>query len=212
MPRTWSYGHRGAITSEWQLPEPKRGKNRIHLDLAAQTGDEQDDLVARALRFGARPADIGQGAAAEPVPWTVLADVEGNEFCVLEPRPEYEGTRPLAAIVVDTPNPDVTASFWTAASGLDRVDGDGPVAALAPASGTGPRLEFLPTIDVRRGKLRVHLDLRPYPDGSVAVEADRLRELGAVPVDVGQHDGPAPVPWKVLADPDGNEFCMLRPG
>ena len=57
-------------------------KNRLHLDLAPQAGDDQADAVTALRAAGATLADIGQG----DVTWTVLADPEGNEFCVLTPR------------------------------------------------------------------------------------------------------------------------------
>jgi hypothetical protein len=54
----------------------------VHLDLATRSVAHQTAEVQRLLALGAAPADIGQG----DVPWTVLADPEGNEFCVLSPR------------------------------------------------------------------------------------------------------------------------------
>ncbi|MDQ6747826.1 MAG: VOC family protein [Candidatus Dormibacteraeota bacterium] len=67
------------------VPEGKGGKNRLHLDLRP-TGQDQEAEVARALELGARRSDIGQGE----VSWVVLADPEGNEFCILRPLPEDE--------------------------------------------------------------------------------------------------------------------------
>ena len=67
------------------VPEAKAGQNRIHLDLATESVAHQAAEVPRLLGLGAVPADIGQ----EDVPWVVLADPEGNEFCVLDPRPVY---------------------------------------------------------------------------------------------------------------------------
>jgi predicted enzyme related to lactoylglutathione lyase len=64
-----------------QVPEPKQIKNRLHLDLNA-TDREQDAELRRLLDLGARPADVGQGEAS----WHVLADPEGNEFCLLRSR------------------------------------------------------------------------------------------------------------------------------
>ncbi|MFG1709851.1 VOC family protein [Nonomuraea sp. M3C6] len=61
---------------------PKTVKNRVHIDLATTSAAHQADLVARLQDLGATPVDVGQG----DVPWTVLADPEGNEFCVLTPR------------------------------------------------------------------------------------------------------------------------------
>jgi len=63
-------------------PEPKTVKNRVHIDLATTSEAHQAELVARLLDLGATLADAGQGG----VPWTVMADPEGNEFCVHTPR------------------------------------------------------------------------------------------------------------------------------
>jgi predicted enzyme related to lactoylglutathione lyase len=62
------------------VPEPKTIKNRLHLDFRP---DDRDAEVARMLALGASPADVGQGEQS----WVVLADPEGNEFCVLSSRP-----------------------------------------------------------------------------------------------------------------------------
>lgn len=67
---------------------PKRTKNRIHLDVNPTDRDQHDELQ-RLLDLGARPVDIGQG----DVSWHVLADPEGNEFCLLRRRVEPEGAR-----------------------------------------------------------------------------------------------------------------------
>jgi predicted enzyme related to lactoylglutathione lyase len=64
------------------VPEPKAVKNRVHLDLATESAEHQASEVERLLALGAVHADIGQG----DVPWVVLADPEGNEFCVLARR------------------------------------------------------------------------------------------------------------------------------
>ena len=64
-------------------PPPPERPNRVHLDLRSRTLQEQEDLVATLEAAGARRVDIGQG----DVPWVVLADPEGNEFCVLRPQP-----------------------------------------------------------------------------------------------------------------------------
>jgi hypothetical protein len=64
-----------------QVPEGKAVKNRLHLDVNP-TDTEQDEEVRRLLGLGARRADVGQGDES----WVVLADPEGNEFCVLADR------------------------------------------------------------------------------------------------------------------------------
>ena len=65
------------------VPEGKAIKNRLHLDLAPHTTDDRDAEIAALLERGATRVDVGQGA---DVSWTVLADPEGNEFCVLSAR------------------------------------------------------------------------------------------------------------------------------
>jgi len=186
-----------------RVPEPKTVKNRLHVDLATTSVAHQADLVARLLGLGATPADVGQG----DVPWTVLADPEGNEFCVLEPRPVYLDTGPIAAVVADCADPRAMARFWGEAMDWTVHEVTGDFASLRSTRGVGPYLEFIRRPDVKTVKNRVHLDLRPYPGDNQAAEVARLRALGATDVDVGQGD----VPWTVLADPEGNEFCVLTP-
>jgi hypothetical protein len=65
------------------VAEQKTVKNRLHIDLAPHTSDDRDAEIARLLERGARRVDVGQG---DDVTWTVLADPEGNEFCVLSSR------------------------------------------------------------------------------------------------------------------------------
>jgi predicted enzyme related to lactoylglutathione lyase len=186
------------------VPEPKTGKNRVHIDLASHSEEEQATVVKRLEGLGATPVDIGQG----DVPWTVLADPEGNELCVLSPREIYADTGPVAAIVVDCDDPDALAEFWTTAAGWPIVQRfeDGDVALRSP-SDDGPFLELLRVPDRKIVKNRLHIDVAPFPDDDHAAEVERLRALGARPADIGQGD----VRWVVLADPEGNELCVLTP-
>ena len=186
------------------VPDPETVKYRVHLDLASTSAAHQTELVARLQNLGATPADVGQG----DVPWTVLADPEGNVFCVLEPREIYRDTGPIAAVVVDCADPRAMAKFWDEAIDwtLHEVSDDNAV--LRSAKGVGPYLEFLHKPGAKTWWNRVHLDLRPYPGDDQAAEVARLRALGATDIDLGQGD----VPWKVLADPEGNDFCVLTPG
>jgi hypothetical protein len=98
------------------VAEGKTGKNRVHLDLAASSPEHQAAEVERLCGLGARRADVGQG----DVPWVVLADPEGNEFCVLDPRPVYRDTGPVAAVVADCANPAALAAFWELGDGGHR--------------------------------------------------------------------------------------------
>ena len=186
------------------VPEPKMVKNRVHLDLATRSAEHQAELVEQLLDLGATPVDIGQG----DVPWVVLADPEGNELCVLEPRPVYLDTGPVAAVVVDSPDPVAAAGFWQLAAGwVPGDDWEDGFAALRSAQGVGPYLEFLRVPEPKTVKDRIHLDIAPFAGEERPAEVARLKDAGATPARVGQGD----VPWTVLADPQGNEFCVLSP-
>src|ERR1043165_8910018 len=83
------------------VPDPETVKYRVRLDLASTSAAHQAELVERLKGLGATPADIGQG----DVPWTMLADPEGNVFGVLEPRELYRDTGPIARVAVDCADP-----------------------------------------------------------------------------------------------------------
>jgi hypothetical protein len=180
-------------------PEPKTAKNRVHLDLATTSAAHRAELVARLQGLGATLADVGQG----DVPWTVMADPEGNEFCVLDSL--RDDTGPIATVVVDCADPQAMAGFWGEAMDWVVLTVTDHHAVLHSAAGVGPYLQFLRTPDAKTGWNRVHLDVRPYPGDDPAAEAARLRALGATAIELD-------VPWTVLADPEGNEFCLLAPG
>ena len=150
------------------------------------------------------PADVGQG----DVPWTVLTDLEGNLFCVREPRDRYRGTGPVAALVVDCTDPGTLAGFWGEALSWTRHETTDDFAALSSPTGAGPHLEFVRKPGGGTGPRRIHLDVVPDPGGDQAAEVARLRSLGASPADVGQ----GAASWVVLADPEGNHCCVLAPG
>ena len=186
------------------VPERKTGKNRVHLDLATASAADQAEVVSRARDLGAGPADIGQG----DVPWVVLADPEGNEFCVLEPRDIYRDTGPVAAILTDCADPAALARFWAGAAGWRLTRTEDQLVGLRSPAGVGPYLEFLRVPDRKTVKNRIHPDVAPYRGEDPGAEVARLRAAGAVPAEVGQGDD---VSWTVLADPEGNEFCVLSP-
>jgi glyoxalase superfamily protein len=176
-----------------RVAEPKTVKNRVHLDVTGPS-------VAKALDLGARHIDIGQG----DVRWTVLADPDGNEFCVIDQAPEDTGT--LVSITMDCADPAAIAPFWAAATGL-RIDrGDENFVGLRPVDG-GPWLALDRVPDPKLIKNRVHIDVAPFAGDDHEAEVERLISLGARRIDIGQGD----VPWVVMADPEGNEFCVLTP-
>jgi predicted enzyme related to lactoylglutathione lyase len=181
--------------------EPKTVKNRVHVDLATTSAAHQAELVARLQDLGATPADVGQG----DVGWTVMADPEGNEFCVLDSLDAETG--PIASVVVDCADPRAMARFWGQAMDWTVHKVTDHSAVLRSAKGVGPYLQFLRTSDAKTVWNRVHLDIRPYPGDDREAEAARLQTLGATAIDLGASD----VSWTVLADPEGNEFCLLAP-
>jgi Glyoxalase-like domain len=76
-----------------------------------------------------------------------------------------------------------------------------------PAMERGPGLVFVPVPEGKTVKNRLHIDLAPSPDTGQEAEVRRLEALGATRADVGQY--PDNVSWVVMADPEGNEFCVL---
>ncbi|AKT52015.1 VOC family protein [Arsenicicoccus sp. oral taxon 190] len=104
---------------------------------------------------------------------------------VLDWRIVYEDDQEVALIGRDHSDAEVDAQAW----------------ASAP-----PGLVFVPVAEGRTVKNRVHLDLAPHLEDDRDAQIERLLAMGATRVDVGQSDDAT---WTVLADPEGNEFCVL---
>jgi hypothetical protein len=172
---------------------------RLHLDLRG--GADQASVVERLLGLGARHVDIGQGDA----PWVVLADPEGNPFCVMEHREVYADTGPVAALPLDSADPDRDAGLWAWLTGWVDVAGVVP-RSLRHRSLRGPLLELCPEPGPKTAaKNRWHLDVRlEAGDDADAVAAGIVARGGRE-----LHPGWGELPWRVYADPSGNEFCVL---
>jgi hypothetical protein len=125
----------------------------------------------------------------------------------------------LTEIVVDCHDPVAQAAFWAAALEYHVVHTENAQVEIAPweqepadlaeqvrQAPSVPTLVFVTVPEGKTVKNRLHLDVRPI-DGSYEAEVERLIGLGARRADIGQGD----VPWVVLADPEGNEFCVLGP-
>lgn len=106
-------------------------------------------------------------------------------------------------VVVAAADPVMLGGWWREALGWVVVDDDPGAFEIRPHADQVPGLLFLPVADQKRAKNRLHLDFRPVDQHA---EVERLLALGATRIDVGQGE----VSWVVLADPEGNEFCVLR--
>ncbi len=117
----------------------------------------------------------------------------------------------IQCITIDCENPRALADFWAAALdwkitfedenevSLELLDG-------SPEVGRIPDLLFIKNPDRKSAKNRLHLDLRPLNQDA---EVSRLESLGAKRIEIGQSDD-SDTSWVVMADPEGNEFCVLR--
>ncbi|PZG28218.1 glyoxalase [Spongiactinospora gelatinilytica] len=117
----------------------------------------------------------------------------------------------ISELVIDAADPERLAAFWSEVLGyveLGRED-DGSIEIGPPGVGFGgpqPTLILSPSDDPRPEKLRLHIDVNAT-DRDQDAELERLLALGARRADVGQSGTEG---WHVLADPEGNEFCLLR--
>ncbi|MBW3659451.1 MAG: hypothetical protein KY457_12490, partial [Actinobacteria bacterium] len=196
---------RGLLLYMEHATGPKRTKNPAHLDLRPA---DQAAEVARALSLGATRVDVGQGEVA----WEVLADPEGHEFCILAADGSVTDGLAVDSWALDVTDLERATAFWSRLLGWDvTVHDGGAYTELTDPSGGAYALDLLVTTDARDTKNRVHPDLLPSgeedDDEARPREVERALSLGATRVDIGQGD----TSWDVLADPEGNEFCILRP-
>ena len=162
-----------------EVPEPKTVKNRMHLDVHARSVDEL--------------LDLGATVVEEFPHWTVMADPEGGEFCafVREAPPAYR----LYELGLDCADPRALAMWWAELLGGRFVDEGQEYCWVADIPGAPfESLDAAPVPEPKAAKNRVHLDVV----GDVA----EIVGHGAAIVD-------EPPRWTVLADPEGNEFCVF---
>lgn len=114
-------------------------------------------------------------------------------------------TSRIATIALDAVRPEVVAAFWCDVLGWQVLETEEDGLTIGPADGSWPTIDVYAVPEPKQTKNRLHLDLRA--DGTTTQqELQRLLDLGARRVDVGQA---AESSWVVLADPEGNEFCVL---
>ena len=175
----------------------KVGANRMHLHLTSASPEDQQHTVATALGLGARHLDVGQRPEEGHI---VLADPEGNELCVIEPGNSYlAGCGFLGELACDGTRE--VGLFWSETLGWPLVwDQDQETAIQSPHGGTKVAWGGPPVAPQGQGRRqRFNLALA---GGDVEAEVERLVRLGATRLADGEAGD------VVLADPDGNEFCV----
>ncbi|MFI9066566.1 VOC family protein [Streptomyces sp. NPDC053429] len=183
--------------------EPKTGRNRAHFDLTSASPEDQQETVARALGLGAKHIDVGQLPQEGHV---VLADPDGNEFCVIAAGNEFlAGTGLVGALACD--GTQKVGYFWSEALRWPLVwDQDQETAIQSPNGGTKITWGG-PPVAPKTGTNRLYFELAVPAGADGEAEVDRLVSLGATRTDKGEGGGAR----VFLLDPDGNEFCVQRP-
>jgi hypothetical protein len=180
----------------------KVGQNQMHFDLTSTSLEDQQRTVRKALELGAQNLDIGQGSDA---PHVVLADLEGNEFCVIEPGNQFLADCGLIGAVACEGSKDV-GYFWSEVLGWPLVWDQNEETAIRSPIG-GPKITWSgPPLTPKAGKYRLHFDIAPDAESHQFIEVERLISMGASRIDIGQGD----VSWVVMVDPDGHEFCVEK--
>ena len=114
----------------------------------------------------------------------------------------------LHHIVVDTHDLPMLARFWSAVLGWPILSEREREIVIGPDPDAPIGMCFMPVSESKTVKNRLHLDLNPDSAEDRGAEIERIIGLGARPVDIGQSGDES---WTVLADPEGNEFCIVRP-
>jgi predicted enzyme related to lactoylglutathione lyase len=177
----------------------KVGPNRVHLHLTSTSLADQQQTVTAALALGARHLDVGQLPEEGHV---VLADPEGNEFCVIEPDNSFlAGCGFLGELACDGTR--AVGIFWSQALGWPLVWDENQETAVQSQHGGTKVAWGGPPVAPKNGRNRQRFELELA--GDLEEEIDRLVTLGANRV------GGSANAVVELADPDGNEFCLARP-
>jgi hypothetical protein len=182
------------------VPEPRRVKTRVHLDLRLPTHDVHQLVTAGAIVV----SEPGEGQR-----WWVLADPEGNLFCAMPPAPpefrlpEVDVPTPFE-LVVDATDPQQQAQWWAERTGGQARTRAGASFWWIEHAAGFPWLfwVFTSVPEAKVVKNRLHWDVRLTGSNPVA-----LIDAGATLLREPDDD----VAWWVLADPEGNEFCAFAP-
>ncbi|MER7716333.1 VOC family protein [Streptomyces flaveolus] len=184
--------------------EPKTGQNRAHFDLTSSSPEDQRQTVARALELGGSHIDVGQRPEEGHV---VLADPDGNEFCVIEPGNKFlADTGFIGALACD--GTQEVGYFWSEALRWPLVwDQDQETAIQSPSGGTKITWGG-PPVAPKTGPNRLCFELMLPVGGDREAETARLVSLGATRTGTGTGTGEDDSGRVPLLDPDGNEFLL----
>jgi catechol 2,3-dioxygenase-like lactoylglutathione lyase family enzyme len=171
------------------VPEARTVKHRVHLDVYAAS---VDDLVA----LGAR---VLLPAEQSGLRWTVMADPEGGEFCAFVREPAELPSYRCHGLVVDSADPQAQCRWWGRVLGVEPADNDGRGFWTLTGIPGDPitTMDFVPVPEPKTVKNRVHWDVYGDPAEMERAGASVLR----------RPDGE--IRWTVMADPEGNEFCVF---
>ena len=167
------------------VPEPRTVKQRVHLDLHVAA---VSDLV-----------DLGATVLDQTQPWTVLADPEGGELCAFVREPGNLPDYRLYEVVVDSADPVAISTWWADRYGTEvHHDRDREFSWMKPQS-MPCEVVFARVPEPKTVKNRLHWDVRG--------EVDELLDAGARLLRARDEE----IDWNILADPEGNEFCVFDP-
>jgi hypothetical protein len=167
-----------------KVPEPRRVKQRVHIDLHVAA---VSDLI-----------ELGAVIVDDAHPWTVLADPEGGELCAFVRDPDALPDYRIYEVVVDAADPVTIGSWWAERYGSDVChDQDQGFSWIEAGSGMPWPMVFQPVPESKTVKNRMHWDVWGETETFLAAGARLLR---------GRDDE---IGWDVLADPEGNEFCVF---
>lgn len=167
-----------------KVPEPRSVKQRVHIDVHVAA-------VSDLIKLGAIIVDEAQ-------PWTVLADPEGGELCAFVRDPDALPDYRIYEVVVDAADPVTIASWWADRYNADVChDQDRGFSWIDEVSGMPWPMVFQSVPEPKTVKNRIHWDVWGETATFLAAGATLLRS----------HDDE--IGWDVLADPEGNEFCVF---
>jgi hypothetical protein len=166
-----------------QVPEPRTVKQRVHLDLHV-------GAVSRLL-------DLGATIDNELPQWTVMRDPEGGEFCAFVREPDKLPSYRLYELVIDCDDPAAVCGWWAERLGL-TVQEEETEEWRAIEGGSLPWAMIFDTVpEAKTVKNRIHWDVWGETEDYLAAGATLLRRRDDE------------ISWDVLADPEGNEFCVF---